>query len=113
MSSSDISDTENSKTVLGFQFEPIKKTNAADGSWQSYDEGSSDDENLTKDLRKLCSVSSWCDCKECVEMSTEQECLCCHELESAHLYELGGKLVINIQNWYIYFHLVTSALHTQ
>ena len=92
MSSSDISDTESSsKAVLGFQFEPLKKKkDAEDGSWRDYDEDSG--EEVEKETRLYASASSWCKCGECEEMQTEKECLCCSELDSAHLYQLDGKL---------------------
>ena len=92
MSSSDISDVENTKTVLGFQFEPLRKIvqerDQAE-AWRSYDEDSG--EELPGLVRRLAVVNSWYRCQKCDEMATEKECFCCHELESAHLYELGGK----------------------
>ena len=51
----------------------------------------SDEEELVHDMRKAMDLNSWCDCGECAKMATEKECLCCQELNSAQLHELGGK----------------------
>ena len=35
-------------------------------------------------------VEAWCKCGKCGLMSTELENSCCHELESAHIFDLEG-----------------------
>ena len=91
MSSSDISDSENVQAVAGFQFEPMKKNRNIDNLGWKNDDDVSDEEELVHDMRKAMDVNSWCDCGECAKMATEKECLCCQELNSAQLHELGGK----------------------
>ena len=51
-----------------------------------YEEDSGDDNEIDRtDL----GTKTWCKCGKCVSMPTTTECLCCHELESAHLFDLG------------------------
>ena len=91
MSSSDVSDAEENSIcgVEGFQFEPLRKDFDED-SWETVeeydDEGSEPD-----DLNRLnLSIDGWCPCKVCMHMPTEQECVCCHDLEAAHIFDLKG-----------------------
>ena len=89
--------------VQGFQFEPLKKrisrsTNSdSDSSWETCDD-SDGDTNLGTRLDEK--VDSWCKCGNCVTMPTEQECLCCHELDSAkNIFDLQGTQIIFLYNF--------------
>ena len=81
-----------SRKILGFQYEPVRRRTKNDGaksdsSWEScYEEDSGDDNEIDRtDL----GTKTWCKCGKCVSIPTTTECLCCHELESAHLFDLG------------------------
>lgn len=85
------------KNILGFQFEPRKKPKIirqdrpgsdSDSSWTTV--GSSDEEEI-RYVRCNKPAEIWCQCKRCETMATEDECLCCHELDVSQLFELQGK----------------------
>ena len=90
MSSTDVSDEE--REIAGFQFEPLKKNCSGDESegWTTVYDDSTDDEDETKTSRRNKNVESWCSCGHCVEMYTEKECVCCHELECANYFDIKG-----------------------
>ena len=37
------------------------------------------------------SWQKWCNCKNCENMPTSSECLCCHEIQKATAFYLKGK----------------------
>ena len=81
MSSSDVSDAEENSIcgVEGFQFEPLRKD--FEVSWETVEEY--DDEDSEPDLNRLyISIDNWYPCK------IEEECVCCHDLETAHTFDL-------------------------
>lgn len=78
-------------SVLGFQFEPRKKT-VSESSWETYD-SSSEEEGVGEDRRE--NVENWCRCNRCSVMSStgfleESECVCCHEIDAADYFSLNG-----------------------
>ena len=88
------------KKILGFQFEPLRKPRIirnnkpgsdSDSSWTTIE---SPDEELVDKIRfARCRkpVETWCKCENCKTMPTEDECTCCHELDSHQLLEIQGK----------------------
>lgn len=89
MSSSDLSETEETQCigVEGFQFEPLRNL---DDSWETVEEYDDDDDSEPNLDRLNLSIDDWCHCKVCVHMPTEKECICCHELEFADLFDSKG-----------------------
>ena len=81
--------------ILGFQFEPRKKTKVrfpddhdSDSSWETIDDLSDGEGEFS--AGKVCepNVDSWCSCGKCVPMLTEKECCCCHKLDVSELFGL-------------------------
>ena len=60
--------------ILDFQFEPV----SAKGTDPSYNDGSNQDEAETQHDRL--SSQEWCNCKNCENMPTSLNCVCCHEI---------------------------------
>ena len=85
------------KQILGFQFEPERKNikiirdDAPNTDSESdWDAVSDVEEDQLREARCKKPVESWCMCKHCKTMEFEVECKCCHELQSAHVFELRG-----------------------
>ena len=70
---------------LDFQFGPVcgKQTRP------NYSFGSDQDEAKIQYVRW--STQEWCNCEECEKMSTNQECVCCHEIPAVKAFHLKFK----------------------
>ena len=85
------------KRILGFQFEPaiknmrIVRENAPGSDSESDWEPVSDIGSNVREARCRKPVENWCSCKKCESMPYEAECKCCHELQSADVFNLNGK----------------------
>ena len=90
--------------VLGFQFEPRKKTKNydSDSSWTTYEDSDGDGDNEGRAERKLMAVDEWCMCGKCFLMSLENECMCCRELEVAQITEIGGMVKTFYGNFFFH-----------
>ena len=61
-----------------------------------------DDDESEQDLNRLnLSIDDWCPCKICIYMATERECVCCHDLDAAHIFDLKGALLSFLRSFLI------------
>jgi len=114
------------KNILGFQFEPLRKPKIirgdkpgsdSDSSWTTIEESEEEVAGEMRFARCREPVHIWCKCKNCQSMPTEDECTCCHELDSHQLFEIQGwkqKMLINYfyrQNISLKFNLEVFDVH--
>ena len=71
--------------ILNFQFELV----SAKRTHPSYSDGSDQDEPETQHERL--NSQKWCNCKNCENMPTSLECVCCHEIPKAKTFHFKGK----------------------
>lgn len=82
------------RRILGFQYEPeLAKPNP--NTLLNYDA----DNELSQEFeqkRDVSNISEWCKCGNCYPMPSQQECLCCHELDHIKYKLLDGKKSVAI-----------------
>ena len=91
-----MSSSKHTYTVMGFQYEPERSGNFAEDD---------DDDNESMEIpaasstSRINNVGDWCSYSHCVSMSTEKECICCHEVNEIKYFRLNGesKLGFSIQ----------------
>ena len=81
--------------INGFQYEPTLSKVGGDGTggdividYDADNEFSQQRENKTRTAKN---ISDWCLCEQCCPMQTQEECLCCAELDHIKYKLLGGK----------------------
>ena len=84
-----------SEQILGFQFEPRKKTKVrlqdghdSDSSWETIDDLSDEEVEFSAGKMSPPNVDSRCSCGKCVQMLNIKECCCCHKLDVAEIFGL-------------------------
>lgn len=81
----------NKNNVIGFHYEPeLSDTDAVSGPEYDSESGNEGEEACVQG-RRAASVEEWCQCHKCEKMASEQECVCCHEIDEIKYFKLGGK----------------------
>ena len=89
-----MSSSKHTYTVMGFQYEPERSGNVTSKPDFAEDD---DDDNESMEIPAASSTShinnvgDWCSCSHCVSMSTEKECICCHEVNEIKYFRLNGE----------------------
>ena len=77
-------------TVVGFQYEPLRSSDNQ-SQLDLYDDVD-DVVDIESTLeRNATNLSEWCKCGQCKAMPSEQECLCCDEIDAIKYFHLLGK----------------------
>ena len=70
-------------TVVGFQYEPVRSSDKT-VPLNIYDDVDNDDRRNAEPTaeRNASNLSEWCKCGQCKPMPSEQERLCCEEVDA-------------------------------
>ena len=91
--------SEKTKTVLPYQFEPLRVDEEdSDDGWETVEEDSDIEQTLIGEERGQKEANEWCLCGNCQRMRKSIECICCKEVDETKVMVTINNLGIPTEN---------------